>query len=143
MAILDVKERDSWRSLLLQETAPWILFGVPAEETVSAKQFSGPAGIIDWILHGQVSLLALSNKIAKNSFCLVPNFTTSTKKSFLCLYYQREKLSSRNVLKKLKKLGSREIAVVSSTFPQDFYTEIMEDLRREGIHCKTLELKKA
>lgn len=136
MAQLSAQVKSNWKKALADCRAPWILSGIDGSMPVS-ERLTGMAGLLDWKLHGQVSRLLVDDKFPAGEFCLIPGAGAS-RPSFLFWHYgQRPALSS--LLEKFRSLQLKEVAIASSTFPEDFLAKLKENLKKEGIRWMELE----
>lgn len=131
MGRLATEQKARWKKALASCEAPWIICGVDPSLPRS-ERLLGMAGILDWHLHGQVSRLFVRGVFAPGEFCLVP----WAGKNFLFHHF---KGTPAPLIQRLRSLRADNIAVAASTFPEDFLSDLKENLRKEGIRWTKLE----
>jgi hypothetical protein len=137
VAYLETAEKDSWKAALRSNTSPWIAFGLNGSTLSRAERLGGMAGLIDWHLHGQVSKLLASERLAAEDFCLLPG--PAAKPTSFLLYQHGENPSTSAFVNRLRQLNISEICLAESTFPEDFLGKLKQTLKKEGIRCTKLE----
>jgi hypothetical protein len=132
MASLDAATKKAWKEALAGAREPWIVCGFDA-----AKQdaLDGMVGLVDWMSHGQVSRL-LQLGLGAGDATVIPGDPSRSRPSVL-LYPVAE--GAAGLVKKIAKLGVKELALAGSTFPEDFCAKVKQTLMKEGIRCTTLE----
>jgi len=136
MARLTAEIRSSWKAALRDCRAPWVIFGVNAEGKSLAEKLNGMAGLIDWLVHGQISRALIRGRVGANEFCLIPG--AESRPSFL-LYHFDTSPDAKSFLAKIRALNVKSLCLAESTFPEDFSTRVKQTLSKEGISCITLE----
>jgi hypothetical protein len=132
MAQLEPALKKSLRHALVSTPAPWVVCGLDAEQS----PVDGVVGLIDWMLHGQVSRLVKSGALGAGKACVLPGDPLCKRPSFLLA---PSGVTAAALLEKLRKLGVTEIALAETTFPADFRSKVKQTLKKEGIRCTTLE----
>jgi hypothetical protein len=122
MAQLDPAQKKLLRRALATTQAPWVVCSLDAPQS----SVDGVVGLIDWMLHGQVSRLVKSGALEAGKACVLPGDPLCKRPSFLI------SPSGGTVATLLDKL--RE-----TTFPPDFRSKVKQALKKEGIRCTTLE----
>lgn len=95
------------------------------------------AGLLDWKLHGQVSRLLVDDKFPPDEFCLIPS--TGKSRPSVLFWHFGPKPAVAPLLERLRSLHTKELALASSTFPEDFLSKLKENLKKEGIRWMELE----
>ena len=96
----------------------------------------GMPGLVDWMAHGQVSRLLQRGSLRAGDATVLPGDPARGRPSVL-LYPVAEGAAA--LARKIAKLGVKELALASSTFPEDFCSKLEQTLKKEGIRCTTLE----
>lgn len=138
MARLDPAKRKEWKTALSSVKEPWVAVGLDFNEPSAAARFEGISGLVDWILHGQVSRLMVREKIGSGESCLVPGDAALGRPSFL-FFPVRASGGPASFCEKARKLGVKELALAESTFPEDFLAKVKQTLKKEGIRFTNLE----
>lgn len=136
MASLDIQTKNLWLDTLSEKKGEWVLFGINSQITPLCDRMNGMAGLIDWYIHGQVSRLISKNSMS-GDFCLFPT-ETNEKPNFL-LYHYTGSPDAKKVLEKLKSLNIKQVLMAKSTFPEDFYKKLKQNLDKDGIQWTKLE----
>jgi hypothetical protein len=131
MGRLSAEQKNLWKKNLAECNAAWIVCGIDFSLPAS-ERLLGMTGLIDWHLHGQVSRLIAENQLSPGEFCLVPG----AGKNFL---FCQLKEKSAPLVQRLRAMHAEEIAVASSTFPEDFLADLKENLKKAGIRWSKLE----
>lgn len=131
MGRLSADQKTRWKNDLGSCAAPWVVCGIDFA-LPPAERLLGMAGLIDWHLHGQVSKLLVDGELRAGDFCLVPG----AGKTFLFCQLAGK---SAPLVQRLRLLHADEIAVATSTFPEDFLRDLKENLKKEGIRWSQLE----
>lgn len=133
---LDHDQKETWKTALRGEKAPWVLFGLDSSVELLSDRMGGMAGLIDWHLHGQVSALLGRRALGPEEFCLVPTGTGA--QSFL-LYHYGPSPDAKALVNHAKKLKVSHLALAASTFPKDFLAKLEQNLKKDGISFSHLE----
>ena len=136
MAALDPGKKKSWKAALRAVVAPWVVCGLTRHAAPEFASLDGMSGLIDWNVHGQVSRLLKQGKLPAKAVCVLPGDPACHRPSFL-LFPVDASLSA--LVETLRKLGVSDLALVESTFPEDFRAEVKQTFKKEGIRCTTLE----
>lgn len=137
MASLDPGKKREWKSALAATEAPWVVCGLThgAEGNASAT-VEGMAGLIDWVVHGQVSRLLKRGALGLKDAAVFPGDPVRRRPSFL-LFPVSE--GAATLAKKLRSLNVQNLALAECTFPEDFVAKLKQTLTKEGVRCTTLE----
>ena len=130
MAQFEPARKKALRSALATTQAPWVVCGF---ETTAVD---GVVGLVDWMLHGQVSRLVKRGALEAGKACVLPGDPLRKRPSFLLA---PSGVTAASLLEKLRKLGVSEVALAETTFPPDFRAKVKQTLKKEGIRCTTLE----
>jgi hypothetical protein len=136
MAQLDPARKKALKHALMTAPAPWVLCGVTRGEGGVESALDGVVGLVDWILHGQVSRMIQSGLLSPGQACLLPGDPVRGRPSFLLA---PQNSTTANLLEKLRKLGVTEVVIAESTFPPDFRAKVKQAFKKEGIRCTPLE----
>jgi hypothetical protein len=132
MAQLDPAQKKLLRRALTTTQAPWVVCGLDAPQS----SVDGVVGLIDWMLHGQVSRLVKSGALEAGKACVLPGDPLCKRPSFLI---SPSGGTVATLLDKLRKLAVTDVALAETTFPPDFRSKVKQALKKEGIRCTTLE----
>lgn len=136
MPQLDKKSTEALKAAVNNCKDQWLLACLPEEH--SASPISGPVGLFDWRLHGQVSRMARRKMLQSGELCLVSGPKRLGGASLLLYIYEKGAKSS-NLVSRLKKLGITSLSVEESSFPKDFFSRLEQNLDKEGLSWKKLE----
>jgi hypothetical protein len=142
MARLDREKRREWKAALLASPASWIGCGIDVGQENPSASLEGVPGLIDWMVHGQVSGLVLRGEFARGECCLIPGDQTLGRPNYL-FFPIHSPAGPAALLEKARKLGVKEIALAESTFPEDFLGKLKQNFKKEGIRFATLEAVEA
>lgn len=137
MASLSAEQRNRWKETLWSASADWVVCGMDLDRA-SHIGIDGVAGLIDWIVHGQVSQLLIESRMHAGECCLLPGDPQKKRPSFLLVPWDRT-TSPQALAECTRKLRIREFAVAESTFPEDFLAKVKQTFTKEGIRWKKLE----
>ena len=129
MAELDSQKKKLWMKALSSTTVPWVVCGFK-------DSLDGMPGLIDWLVHGQVSRLVKQGKLAAQEACVLPGDPARQRPSFLLFPVSA---GAPALFEKLRKLAVSDLALAESSFPEDFLAKVKQNLKKEGIRCTTLE----
>jgi hypothetical protein len=135
MAVLDAEKKKAWKNALRECPSPWIVFGLPSLG-LPEDRLGGVAGLIDWLVHGQVSRLLSRGLLEPEEFCLFPG---QGKHGNFLLYHYGQEPDVKSFLGRLKKLRVQELSLAESTFSKDFSAKLKQNLQKDGIRCTRLE----
>jgi len=139
MARLDPATRQKWKSALSGAGGGWVACGLDTSGSPAA-QLEGVAGLIDWIVHGQVSRLLLRGQLARGECCVIAGDPARSRPSFLLFPEGGRSGSAAALAERAKSLGIKEITLAENTFSEDFLAKVKQTFKKEGIHCGKLEL---
>lgn len=135
MASLDPIKKLAWKNALARTKAPWVICGIKSR---TPAPLDGMAGLVDWMVHGQVSQRLLLGHLASGEVCIVPGDPQKQRPSFL-LYPVDGSAGASLLAEKARKLQISELALAESTFPEDFLAKVKQTLKKEGIRYQKLE----
>lgn len=138
LARVDPEKKSAWKDALLSVRAPWVLCGLPWSRYGKATSLEGMVGLVDWMVHGQVSRLVLEEQLSEGECCLVPGAPERGLPSFLIFAFG-EQPAPQKLAEKTRKLGIKDLALAESTFPEDFLSKLKQTLKKEDIRFTTLE----
>lgn len=136
MASLDQSTKKAWKAALSSNPAPWVICGIRNDQTGSVAKLDGIPGLIDWIVHGQVSRRLQQGQLGPKDCCLVPGAPERKLPHFL---FFPTTITSQAFAEKVKHLKISELALAETTFPEDFLPKVKQTLKKEGIRCVKLE----
>lgn len=136
MAQLDPVLKKTLKEALASTTTPWVLCGLSRTDGGTPATLDGVVGLVDWMLHGQVSRLLQLGSLATGQTCLLAGDPQRSRPSFLLA---PPAATAASVLEKLRKLGVKEVVLAETTFPPDFKAKVKQTLKKEGIRCTPLE----
>lgn len=137
MARLDFSAKTQFLDRLQSSSSNWVLAGMGGATRASAERLEGEVGLLDWLVHGQVSRLVKAGVWREEEFCLVPGDPALGRPSVL-VYQYGETLAVPKLMERLRKLGVKELALVDATFPEDISRKLKQTLSKEGIGCTEL-----
>jgi hypothetical protein len=114
---------------------PILLAGISDCEQPS-KALRGAIGVIDWRLHGTVSKLLIRNAI--DAFTLVPHNRLLADASLL-LMRTDGKLNLDSLFKTLKRMQINRICIAESTFSDQIFNGIQQQLKKADVTWTKLE----
>lgn len=136
MARLSPEQRKAWLERASRVAEPWLVGGLDSRVDSLAERVGGMAGILDWLVHGQVSRLLKREALGAEEFCLVPG---PQGRPNVLLYQYGGSPDAKLLSSKMKGLGVQNICLAETTFPKDFLAKLKQNLGREGISCTKLE----
>jgi hypothetical protein len=83
MATLDPSTKKLWKEALASSTSPWIVCGFAASADGPFASLDGMPGLIDWVVHGQVSRLLKDGKLGIGEATVLPGDPARGRPSFL------------------------------------------------------------
>jgi hypothetical protein len=95
-------------------------------------------GLIDWIVHGQVSRLLQKGRIGEDECCLLPGNPVNSRPSILLVPVSAPG-AAKSLAEVARKLNISDLALAETTFPEDFLAKVKQTFKKEGIRCKKLE----
>ena len=138
MAQLNPATRSSWKKALSEISSGYVAVGLNSDLLTPPQHSEGMIGLIDWLLHGQVSRLLAKNKLLPGENILVPGNPDLQRPSFLFLYFDGN-TEAKKTVNILKKLEISDLHLAESTFPEDFLGKMKQNFKKEGIRCIKVE----
>ena len=114
----------------------WLLACMSDEKKNSP--ITGHVGFFDWRLHGQLSRLIRRDTLHTGELCLVSGPKRLGAASLL-LFVHGKNTKSSELVAQLRKLGINSLSVEESSFPEDFFARLKQNLDKEGISWTKLE----
>ncbi len=98
----------------------------------------GPVGFFDWRLHGQLSKLVRRDSFHTGELCLISGPKRLGTASLL-LFIHGKNTKSSELVARLKKLGIDSLSIEETSFPEDFFARLKQNLDKEGISWTKLD----
>ncbi len=136
MASLEPAKKQLWKAAISSTKAPWVACGFTIPEISTAPD--GILGLIDWLVHGQVSQLFIQGRLAAGECCLLPGHSGSNRPGFLLVPVAAPS-GVQLLAEKTRKLKINELALAETTFPEDFLAKVKQTFKKEGIRWTKLE----
>ena len=136
MAKLEAEQKKSLLAEIEQDRTAWMLFGIDAGVSSPAESLEGVPGLLDWMVHGQVSRLVAQGRLNAGEFCLIAGDPARGRPNLLAYRYHST-AELKPLVDRLRKLQVKEISLADATFPEDFSHKLKQTLKKEGIGCST------
>lgn len=136
MASLEAAKKKSWKAALEATESPWIVCGLTYGGEGPFSTVDGMTGLIDWMVHGQVSRLLKRGSLGPKDSAVLPGDPVRRRPSVLLFPVEA---GAAALAKKIHQLNVKDLALAESTFPEDFRAKLKQTLGKEGIRCTTLE----
>lgn len=115
-----------------------VLFGIDGNEKDKIQKFQGALGHLDWLLHGQVSALVISDHAPVGQTILVGANAKKNLPHFLGFHFStKDQITS--FVNSVKRLQISSVSVLSATFPKDILEKLKQNLTSSGVGFTLLE----